>query len=334
MCPFDLSPVRPRDDPQGYCNRHVDVRLAKKKLTGGWKILQEFCAACAEEDRRHKDDRSVGSRGRSVGSRGSGQSRRSVSRDSRRSRRSRSAPRGPDTRRTGTIDDDPDEPAALPPDQRAADHRLRGAGHDTEGGASARRHPGSRRGGVGEDALPASRPERRREKSGRNVNSADDDGGSRRSRRHDDGGVCRKEWCEGLPTHGKTSRGMTAKHGRRRVPGSKNGSRNGNAGSANNGSIHGTIPAEHNGKTPVEERKEYVQKQEAFSNYRNLYNSASSIVKNMLFVDFYGDRGRYTGEVNGQKVPHGLGEIIYDHGLVQEGEWTNGVLDEDGSTAR
>ena len=48
-------------------------------------------------------------------------------------------------------------------------------------------------------------------------------------------------------------------------------------------------------------------------------------------VDFYGDNGRYTGEVNDKKLPHGVGQITYDHGLVQEGKWVDGVLDEDTS---
>lgn len=36
--------------------------------------------------------------------------------------------------------------------------------------------------------------------------------------------------------------------------------------------------------------------------------------------------GRYTGEVNENKLPHGVGEITYDHGLVQEGKWVSFLL--------
>jgi hypothetical protein len=41
----------------------------------------------------------------------------------------------------------------------------------------------------------------------------------------------------------------------------------------------------------------------------------------MRFVDYYGDPGRYTGEVNDVNMPHGMGEMTYDHGLVQDGKW-------------
>ena len=46
----------------------------------------------------------------------------------------------------------------------------------------------------------------------------------------------------------------------------------------------------------------------------------------MRFVDYYGDPGRYTGEVNDANMPHGMGEITYDHGLVQGGKWVSAQL--------
>lgn len=73
-------------------------------------------------------------------------------------------------------------------------------------------------------------------------------------------------------------------------------------------------------RTPQQLHQEQ-QKQAALREYKELYNSTAQVVKNMLFVDYYGDRGRYTGEVNESKLPHGSGEIRYDHGLVQEGKW-------------
>jgi len=79
------------------------------------------------------------------------------------------------------------------------------------------------------------------------------------------------------------------------------------------------------------ETKQNPKKQAALRDYKALYNTAH-VVKNMLFTDLYGDRGRYTGEVNDQTFPHGLGSMTYDHGLMQEGNWINGVLGDDGST--
>jgi len=46
----------------------------------------------------------------------------------------------------------------------------------------------------------------------------------------------------------------------------------------------------------------------------------------MIFTDVYADKGRYTGEVNAKKLPHGRGELTYDHGLVQHGNWVSGYV--------
>eukprot|EP01082_Thalassiosira_pseudonana_P008145 g7355.t1 g7355 contig24:423783-424819(-) len=84
---------------------------------------------------------------------------------------------------------------------------------------------------------------------------------------------------------------------------------------------------------PLAQPKQQLQKQQVeiatdMKEYRDLYTSTLLTVKNMKFIDFYGDPGRYTGEVNEKKMPHGMGVQTYDHGLVQEGKWTNGILDE------
>ena len=51
-------------------------------------------------------------------------------------------------------------------------------------------------------------------------------------------------------------------------------------------------------------------------------------VRGMEWIDFCGDIGRYTGEVNRDEVPHGRGIMKYDYGLIVEGDWINGVLKE------
>jgi hypothetical protein len=48
----------------------------------------------------------------------------------------------------------------------------------------------------------------------------------------------------------------------------------------------------------------------------------------MEWIDLNGDSGRYTGEVNSDKQPHGFGVMKYDFGLIAEGDWNNGVLKE------
>jgi hypothetical protein len=51
-------------------------------------------------------------------------------------------------------------------------------------------------------------------------------------------------------------------------------------------------------------------------------------VRGMEWTDLNGDSGRYTGEVNYDKLPHGNGIMRFDFGLIAEGEWINGVLKE------
>jgi hypothetical protein len=51
-------------------------------------------------------------------------------------------------------------------------------------------------------------------------------------------------------------------------------------------------------------------------------------VRGMEWTDFNGSSGRYTGEVNNDRLPHGRGIMKYSYGLIAEGEFNNGVLNE------
>jgi hypothetical protein len=44
----------------------------------------------------------------------------------------------------------------------------------------------------------------------------------------------------------------------------------------------------------------------------------------MKWMDYYGDPGEYSGEVDKSNMPNGKGTMKYDHGLVQEGLWDKG----------
>ncbi len=50
-------------------------------------------------------------------------------------------------------------------------------------------------------------------------------------------------------------------------------------------------------------------------------------VNGLPWIDYNGDSGRYTGEVNDQFLPHGQGVMVYDRGSISAGIWYNGVLD-------
>ncbi len=46
------------------------------------------------------------------------------------------------------------------------------------------------------------------------------------------------------------------------------------------------------------------------------------------WTDFNGPTGRYTGGVNKDQLPHGTGIMKYDFGLIAQGDWVNGILNE------
>ena len=68
-----------------------------------------------------------------------------------------------------------------------------------------------------------------------------------------------------------------------------------------------------------------AQRQQALREYKDMYNSIARVVKNMIFEDASGDLGRYTGEVNGEKIPHGMGNVVYVNGLVKGGKWVSAL---------
>ncbi len=56
-------------------------------------------------------------------------------------------------------------------------------------------------------------------------------------------------------------------------------------------------------------------------------------VYGMEWVDFRGMSGKYTGAINKDEIPHGRGKLCYDFGLIAEGNWVNGVLDDGARTS-
>ena len=49
----------------------------------------------------------------------------------------------------------------------------------------------------------------------------------------------------------------------------------------------------------------------------------------MMWTDSRGS-GSYTGEVNGLNIPDGMGSMRYSTGIVVEGLWNDGEVEEDG----
>jgi hypothetical protein len=62
-----------------------------------------------------------------------------------------------------------------------------------------------------------------------------------------------------------------------------------------------------------------------FSSWKGA-GKGNKTVHGMSWIDRFGKAGQYTGDVNEQSVPHGMGMMRYDFGLLAEGEWVNGML--------
>jgi hypothetical protein len=83
--------------------------------------------------------------------------------------------------------------------------------------------------------------------------------------------------------------------------------------------VHGKSSSGHHSSS--KEKKERSSKKEQWS---NAPSGGSNKVRKMKWMDYYGDPGEYTGEVDEDNMPNGKGSMKYDHGLIQEGLWSKG----------
>lgn len=140
--------------------------------------------------------------------------------------------------------------------------------------------------------------------------------------KYKDGSVFNGVWSEGSSVHGKTTKKSSRSSGSsvkssddksRSSSRSKSRSKKSSSGDWENkqqssgASVANTVPAS------------------------NMDSSSTAIagnikvVRKMKWLDYYGDPGEYSGEVDTTAMlPHGRGSMKYDHGLVSEGCWANG----------
>mmetsp|Transcript_21467 Transcript_21467/g.33704 ORF Transcript_21467/g.33704 Transcript_21467/m.33704 type:complete len:464 (+) Transcript_21467:205-1596(+) len=269
-CPFD---------DKGYCHRHSNVRLAKKKFTGGWKILLDRCHECVADEKDSKSVRSSRSSRRS-------RSKSVCSRSSRHSRSKSVCSKG--SRHDG----------------RHYSHQLSDATI------------------VVED-VSASTSNNHKKKSVKKMTYS--------PCVYKDKSVYRGTSMEGNRTHGKfienakrdknhRSRKDAPKNSQVRVP---------------EGEFEDSADFERQWENERRKAKNTVQveqgkdRHESMTEYVYLSNTSAKAVRDLSFVDLGGDAGKYTGEVNDKLLPHGQGCLTYNHGFVQEGNWTNGFIDDD-----
>ena len=68
------------------------------------------------------------------------------------------------------------------------------------------------------------------------------------------------------------------------------------------------------------------KKKDDWSSGKREGEGGKKVVKRMKWLDYYGDPGEYTGEVDSSGMPDGKGSMKYDHGLIQEGIWRKGQV--------
>lgn len=325
-------------DKNGCCTRHPTVQVAKKKLLGGWKEYRT-CPKCLDPNFDDMADNvSVSSRNsnksttsfRSKGSTRSRKSSRSVKSNS-----SRKGGRKND--RFGALPFDDEGYCHAHPSVRLAKKKALGGwkvlhdicpdcAHDASSNAGSR--ASSRRSSKGTGRyFDDSGSDTSSYKSGKSSGSRkkkirvkdmkyrDEHGKEGRysgdvnedhsphgqgKMKYKDGSVFVGVWSEGSQVHGKTTKSSSSKSS------SSGGHKSGSSGR----------------KSSSNKDSEWARKDDGGGN--NGSSNKPKVVRKMKWMDYYGDPGEYTGEVDSSNMPNGKGSMKYDHGLVQEGSWTKG----------
>lgn len=127
--------------------------------------------------------------------------------------------------------------------------------------------------------------------------------------KYKDGSVFVGVWSEGSQVHGKTSKSLSSsKSSSSRSGGEKSKKSSSSSDWARKDGKKGQTSGENNNKSSA-----IVPK-----------SNGKKVVRKMKWMDYYGDPGEYSGEVDSSNMPNGKGSMKYDHGLVQEGLWTKG----------
>ena len=298
----------------GCCTRHPVIQVAKKKLLGGWKELRE-CPKCLDPSYDDINDAA------STGSRKSTSSRKST-----RSAKSNSSRRGGrKTDRYGALPFDEEGYCHAHPGVRIAKKKALGGwkvlhdicpdcANDASSQAGSTRSKSSRKSGTGRYYDPSSASDVSSMQSSRRSARSSGSGRKKKIRvkdmkyRDENGreGRYSGDVNEDHEPHGQGK--MKYKDGTLFTGVWSDGA-----------AVHGKSSGE---------KKEKKKEEQQWSN-----SSSTKKVRKMKWMDYYGDPGEYTGEVDGDNMPNGKGSMKYDHGLIQEGLWSKGQFVEGSDVA-
>lgn len=137
--------------------------------------------------------------------------------------------------------------------------------------------------------------------------------------KYKDGSVFVGVWSEGSQVHGKTTKKAASSSG---ATSSSKSSSSKSGGKSSKTSSSNAEWARIKDDTTTNNNEGSGGKSTSTSNKTT--TATTKVVRKMKWMDYYGDPGEYTGEVNSSDMPNGKGSMKYDHGLVQEGLWTKG----------
>jgi len=308
-----------RYDKNGCCTAHPTVQIAKKKLIGGWKEFRT-CPKCLDPNYDDMaDNASVGSRRSATSFRSTGTAKSGRSRKSARSVKSGAAggkKGGRKGDRYGALPFDGDGFCHAHPGVRLAKKKALGGwkvlhdicpdcAHDASSQAGSARSRSSRGTGrvFGDDGSDASSYRSGRSSGSRKkkirvkgMKYRDEHGREGRysgdvDEDHIPHGQGKMKYKDGGAFEGVWSEGS-------QVHGKTTRAKQSSAGGGDAKTVRSR------GGGPGEDVK---------------------TVRKMKWMDYYGDPGQYSGEVDVRtNMPHGRGAMRYDHGLVQDGRWTGG----------
>lgn len=316
---FPSNEPTPFDD-RGRCIKHPHIRLRRKKMLGGWKIMMTNCPdCCIEQMLAMRDEQQRSKRGK----KGSGERRRSNSRDSNgngsqggaSSRSQRKQIKG--SNRSGAVkrSDSVDSSSKnMPPISQLTIRTNDGGGDNASDCGS----------------MGSSASEITYGTNGGRSSNAGSGSGSNEYPHH----VTRmpftdaygdKGWytgevasVSGLP-HGKGT--MHYCDGRVRDALWSNGMAGGTQQQQKRASSHGAPPPPvklgSNGSS-VESPPQQQQLQQ---------RERRRPMTDMPWTDLIGESGLYSGQIDENGEPHGMGMMKYDDGSFLEGEWYHGELE-------
>ena len=309
-------------DEKGRCTKHPHIRLRRKKMLGGWKVVMTHCPDCCIEQMLAMRNEQYGNKGRN--NKGVEQRRRSSSRESQGSRsQGRNQRKGGAGSRSGTAGKKKNMP---PPISQLTIRTNNDGGGAGENGSDC----GSMASSASEITYGTN--------GGRSNNSAGlNSGGSGNSNEYpqhvtrmpftdaygDKGwytgevasvsglphGKGTLHYCDGRVRGGLWSNGMAGGTPQQQ----QQRKRGGNGGSVSS-PPHGARPSQQ-------------QQQQQQQRLQHRERRRPIVKTDMPWTDLIGESGLYSGETDENGEPHGMGMMRYHDGSALEGEWYHGELE-------